>query len=487
MTDHRTIVPRHRSALATLLGAAILLAGCASAPAYRPPSMPDTGYRQAAELPAWKYAEPAELDARGAWWQAFRNEGLNALMDELDQGNQDLRVSEARYRQAVALADAARASLWPRLDLGAAATRGTGGGTGGTSGNQGAANIGGSRRVGLDAAWEVDLWGRLRQQLDAGTLAAEAGAADLAAARLSVQASFAQLYFQARIADAQQGLLDNTVQAYERSLQLTRHRLEFGVATPGDVAQAEAQLNSTQALAVDNRVQRAQLEHALAVLLGRAPAQFTLAAAALPALARAPVVPPGLPSRLLERRPDVAAAERRVAAANAGIGAAQAALFPTLTLGASGGFQSGTAAQWLSLPNRVWALGPALALSLFDGGALRAEVRGAAAAYDATVAGYRQAVLGSVQEVEDALVLLKGLEQESAFLDAAVRASRTSERQVLSRYEAGTVDYLSVVTAQATALAAERSALAAQGRRFAASIALIKALGGGWEERERKG
>ena len=455
---------------------ASLLAGCAAGPAWHRPDVAVTAYKEAAALPAWKYAEPAEPDPQGRWWLAYGDARLSELVEEAGRANDGLRISEARYRQALALADAARASLFPFLDLSAGAKRGTGNGTGGTGG---AGSIATSRRVGFEAGWEADVWGRARQQAESGRLLADAAAADLAAARLAVQATVAQLYFQIRVLDTQQGLLDDTAQAYERSLQLAQQRQRYGVATTADVAQAQAQLKSTQALAVDNHVQRSQLEHALAVLLGREPAAFALAPAA-GAPVKVPVVPAGVPSRLLERRPDVAAAERRVASANAAVGAAQAAYFPDLTLSATGGFQGTDAAQWLTVPGRVWALGPALAVSLFDGGARRAQTANAVAAYDATVAGYRQTVLDSVQEVEDALVLLAGLERESELLDAAVQAARTSERQMLDRYQAGTADYLSVVTVQATALAAERSALAAQGRRLAASVGLIRALGGGW-------
>lgn len=446
----------------------VLLAGCATGPAYHRPDVPVTAFKEAATLPAWKYAEPAELDTQGRWWLAYGDALLSELVEEAGRSNDTIRISEARYRQALALAASSRSNLFPFLDLTGGVTRGTGTG-----------KVATSRRVGLEAGWEADVWGRVRNQAAASRLTAEAGAADLAAARLAVQATVAQLYFQVRVLDAQQRLLDSTVQAYERSLQLTQQRLRFGVATPADVAQAQAQLKTTQALAVDNRVQRSQLEHALAVLLGREPASFALAPAARVAV-KVPVAPAGVPSTLLERRPDVAAAERRVASANASVGAAQAAYFPDLTLSATGGFQGTDGAHWLTVPNRVWALGPALAVTLFDGGARRAQTDNAIAAYDATVAGYRQTVLDSVQEVEDALALLAGLEQESELLDAAVQASRESERQMLARYQAGTTDYLSVVTVQATALAAERSALAAQGRRLAASVSLVKALGGGW-------
>lgn len=451
----------------------LLLTGCAAGPAYHRPDVPVTAYKEAAALPAWKYAEPAALDTQGHWWLAYGDSHLSELVEEAGRANDTIRISEARYRQALALAAASRANLFPFLDVTGGVKRGTGNGGGG------AGNVATNRRIGLEAGWEADVWGRVRNQAAAGDLAAQAGAADLAAARLAVQAAVAQVYFQVRVLDAQQRLLDGTVQAYERGLQLTQQRLRFGVATPADVAQAQAQLKTTQAQAVDNRVQRSQLEHALAVLLGREPASFAMAPAARVAV-KVPVVPAGVPSKLLERRPDVAAAERRVASANASVGAAQAAYFPDLTLSATGGFQGMDGAHWLTVPHRVWALGPALAVTLFDGGARHAQTDSAIAVYDATVAGYRQTVLDSVQEVEDVLALLAGLEQESELLEAAVQASRESERQMLARYQAGTTDYLSVVTVQATALAAERGALAAQGRRLAATVSLVKALGGGW-------
>lgn len=473
---HRPVSPVLLSALLS----ALLLAGCAAGPAYQRPAVPAAQYKEAASLPAWKYAEPADAAHRGQWWRIYGDTRLDELIEEAAKANQNILASEARYRQALALSDAARASLFPALNLNASVRRGSGSGTGNTGDN-----IATSRRLSLDASWEADLWGRVRNLADANALAADASAADHAAAILAVQSAVAQLYFQVRIADAQQRLLDDTVQAYERSLQLTQNRLRAGVATQGDVAQAQAQLKSTQAQALDNRVQRAQLEHTLAVLLGRTPSQFSLKPDPQPETGgraisvKVPVVPAGLPSALLERRPDVAAAERRVAAANAGIGAAQAAIFPTLTLTASGGFQ-GTSSEWLSLPNRVWTLGPALAASLFDGGLRRAQVNNAIATYDATAAAYRQTVLGSIQEVEDALVSLAVLEQEADALDAAVQAARESEQQMLNRYQAGTVDYLGVVTVQTTALTAERNALTVLGRRLAASVALVKALGGGW-------
>jgi NodT family efflux transporter outer membrane factor (OMF) lipoprotein len=298
------------------------------------------------------------------------------------------------------------------------------------------------------------------------------------AALLSAQATLVQTYLQLRVIDAQRRLLDETVSAFQDSLQITRNRYAAGVAGRIDVAQAETQLKSTQAQAIDLGVQRAQLEHAIALLIGKAPADFALVANdALPQL---PSIPVGLPSTLLERRPDVAAAERRAAAANAQIGVAQAAFFPALTLSATGGYQSSSLSQLFTLPNRFWSLGPALALTLFDAGARSARKDEAIAAYDASVATYRQTVLTALQEVEDNLVALRVLDAEAAMQREATLSAEESLRLTRNQYKAGTVSYLNVVIVQAAALAAERNTLDITGRRLVASAGLLKALGGDW-------
>ncbi|OIQ72609.1 outer membrane protein OprM precursor [mine drainage metagenome] len=306
----------------------------------------------------------------------------------------------------------------------------------------------------------------------------QASAADLQSARLSVQATLAQDYFLLRVADASRKLLDDTVLAYEKSLQVTRNRYVEGVAARGDVVAAETQLKAAQAQAVNVGVQRAQLEHAIAVLTGRAPAEFSIALAAFnPVL---PQIPAGVPSALLERRPDIASAERTAAAANARIGVAQAAFYPDLTLTGSAGFQSSTLVQWLSLPSRFWALGPVLAQTLFDGGLRRAQTEQAMAAYDQSVANYRQTALAAFQDVEDNLAALRILEQQAQLQDEAVRAARDSVAIATNQYLAGTVSYLDVVNVQTIALTNERAALAILGSRLTASVLLVKALGGGW-------
>lgn len=460
-----------RSALPLVL---LTLAGCAVGPDYERPAVPvPAAFKEAGE---WKPAEPRDQAPRGKWWEIYGDATLNALAEQVAVANQDVRAAEARYRQAVAALDATRAGLFPTLTANVSATRSQGaGGTTGTTAGNGPRN---ADRVALGASWEADVWGRIRRGVESGEASTQAGVADLQAALLSAQATLVQVYIQLRVSDAQQRLLDRNVTAYRRSLEITRNRYEAGVAGRVDVAQAETQLNSTQAQALDLRLQRAQLEHALAALVGKAPADFRLDPVdALPAL---PAIPPALPSVLLERRPDIAAAERRAAAANAQIGVAQAAFFPALTLSASGGFQNSSFAHLFSLPNRFWSIGPALALTLFDAGARSARKAEAVAGYDQAVASYRQTVLTAFQEVEDNLVALRIL-AETADIQRAAAASAAEALQLTeNQYRAGTVSYLNVVSTQAAALSAERGAIDVAGRRLLASAALQKALGGGW-------
>jgi len=397
--------------------------------------------------------------------------------------NQTIKAAEGRVREAQALTQQARAAFFPIVTANASATRsGSGGGTRSTSSGT-TVTLGGvhnSYNVALDINWEIDLWGRVRRTLEASEATAEASAADLESAKLSAQAQLAEDYFLLRAQDAQVRLLNDTVAAYERSLQLTRNQYAVGVVGRADVAQAETQLKSTQAQAIDATAQRAQLEHAIAILIGKPPAEFSLVAETVPTVF--PVIPVELPSELLERRPDIAAAERRAAAANAQIGVAESAFFPSLTLSATGGFQSSVLSQLFSLPSRYWSLGPALAQIIFDAGLRRAQTAQAIATYDENVANYRQTVLTGFQEVEDNLAALKILEQEAAVQDEAVKAARESLAIVLNQYRAGTANYLAVVVIQAAALNNERTAISILGRRLTASVALIKALGGGWKE-----
>jgi len=459
----------------------VVLAGCSVGPDYvRPAVETPPGYKEAQ---GWKSAEPQDEKPRGNWWAVFGDRELDALVAQVEVTNQTIKAAEARVREAHALTDAARAAFFPLVSARANFTR-SGSSTGTSSTGSGTTvNLGGVRNnynVALDLNWEVDLWGRVRRTVEASEASAQASVADLESAKLAAQAQLAIDYFLLRVQDAEIRLLNDTAEAYEKSLQLTRNQYAVGVVGRADVAQAETQLKSTQAQAIDAAALRAQLEHAIAVLIGKPPAEFSIAAEAVPL--KFPAIPPGLPSELLERRPDIAAAERRASAANAQIGVAESAFFPSLTLSATGGFQSSVLSQLFTLPARYWSLGPALAQIIFDAGLRRAQTAQAIATYDETVANYRQTALTGFQEVEDNLAALKILEQESAVQDEAVKAARESLAIVLNQYRAGTANYLAVVVIQAAALANERAAIGILGRRLTASVGLIKALGGGWKE-----
>jgi NodT family efflux transporter outer membrane factor (OMF) lipoprotein len=461
-----------------VLVAAIALSGCMMGPDYvRPPAPAPAAYK---EIAGWKVAQPQDRAPRGKWWEVFGDATLDELESQVDISNQSIKAAEARFRVAQALTQAARAGLFPTVSAAGAATRSKQPSAGGRIVN--GSGIGNNYNVALDASWELDLWGRVRRSVESSEANAQASSADLAAATLSAQALLAQDYWQLRVLDAEIALFRTTIAAYERSLQLTRNQYAAGTVGRNDVVQAEAQLNSTRAQALDADVQRAQLEHAIAILIGKAPAELSI-----PPVTQQwtfPDIPTGVPSELLERRPDISAAERSVAAANAQIGVAEAAFYPTLSLSAVGGFQSSSFVHLLSLPNQYWSIGAALAQTIFDAGLRRAQTAQAIAAYDATVAEYRQTVLGGFQEVEDNLVALRVLEQEATVQDAAVKAARESETITNNQYKAGTTNFLSVVVVQAAALNNERTALGILGRRLTASVGLIKALGGGWNATE---
>lgn len=465
---------------------AALLTACTAGPDYvRPTAEVPAAYKEGTkgEL-RWQPASPRDHLPRGNWWSAFGDPRLDALLAQVNVSNQTLVAAEAQFRQSAALAEAARAAWFPSLNAGLAETRSRPSGT--TGPVIGAAT---SKRTiysaPLNFAWEVDLWGRVRRSVEAGESTAQASAADVENARLSLQAQLAQDYFLLRALDSQKRLLEATVAAYAKSLELTSNRYRTGVVARIDVAQAEAQLKSAQAQLLDLGVQRAQLEHAIAVLTGRPPAGFAIAPAEY--APKPPAAPSALPAELLERRPDIAAAERRVAAANAQIGVAEAAWFPTATLSASYGFQTAAAAQWFTLPSRFWSIGPALALPLLDGGRRAAASNQAIAAYDAAVANYRQVVLTGFQEVEDNLAALRILEEEARVQGEAAAAAEKSLEYSLNQYKAGITTYLQVVSAQATALSAQRTSADILARRMTASVQLVKALGGGWEASALRG
>lgn len=466
-TTHRLLL------LAAVTPLVAALSACAVGPDYVRPQAAATP-QVFKEMKDWKPAQPNELAMNGKWWEMFGDTRLNALVEQIDISNQNLAEAEANFRKSMALVQTARADYYPTVGATAGRTR---------SGSfvNGASQVKDTYTMSLNAAWEVDVWGRVRRNVESNEATAQATAADLAATRLSAQAQLAQNYLQLRVLDAQQQLLEDTVAAYQRSYQLTQNQYAAGMVAKSDVIQAQTQLKTAQAQALDNGVQRAQLEHAIALLVGQSASSFSIAPS--PLAASAPPIPLALPSTLLERRPDVAGAERRVAAANAQIGVAEAAYFPTLSLSASGGFQSTNGiANLFNLPSRVWSLGPSLAQTIFDGGARRAATSQAVASYDAAAATYKQAVLTAFQEVEDNLAALRILEQEAAVQDEALQSARQAVTLVTNQYKAGTVSYVSVITAQATALASERSALDILNRRMAASVLLTKALGGGWSE-----
>src|SRR5258708_14414840 len=433
---HRRTIGVHRRFQRFLLPpAAVLLftlAGCAVGPNYSKPEVEvPPQWKEAGD---WVVAKPKDDAPKGKWWEAFGDPVLNGLVEQGEVSNPTLAAAEARYRQARAAVTAARASLFPTLGANANASRARG------TGNR--------HTVSLDANWEVDLWGRIRRLLEAARAGEQASAADLEAARLSLQAELATDYFQLRVTDTQIDLLDETVKAFEASYKVTQNRYRSGVAAKVDVVQAEQQLLSTQASAIDLRATRAALEHALPVLTGKPPASFALEPAKF--RAHLPEVPPGLPSTVLERRPDVAGAERRMAAANARIGAAQSAYFPALSLTGSAGFASNAVSTLFSAPSRFWSIGAGLADTLLDFGTRAAAVETSRAQYDETVANYRETVLGAFQEVEDQLAAVHWLSEEGELQQESARAARGSVVLTVNQYKAGPVGSPNVVQVQAT-------------------------------------
>jgi NodT family efflux transporter outer membrane factor (OMF) lipoprotein len=455
----------------------VTLTGCSVGPNYRrPPARIPANYK---EIDGWKVAQPKDSVIRGAWWELFNDPELDALEQQVDISNQNVAAAEATFRQARALVQEARANYFPTITVGVGVTN---------SSRSTTTTVGGLTSRGrttptqyslpVDVSWEVDVWGRIRRSVESAQAAAQASAADLENARLSARAELAQDYFQLRALDAQKQLLDQTVADFQKSLDLTRNRYAAGVASRADVLQAETQLKTTQAQAVDVGVQRAQLEHAIALLVGKAPAEVSVSVS--PLTTQPPAIPTGLPSSLLERRPDIAAAERRVAQANAQIGVAEAAYFPTVSLGASSGLQSTSFSQWISAPSRFWSVGPTITETVFDGGLRGAQTAAARAVYDSSVALYRQSVLAGFQQVEDNIAALRILEDEAQIQDEAVKSAQQTVVVVTNQYKAGITSYLNVITAQTAALENERTAINILGNRLNASVLLIKALGGGW-------
>ncbi|QEY58652.1 efflux transporter outer membrane subunit [Pseudomonas sp. C27(2019)] len=452
--------------------AGVLLSGCMLGPDYiRPETSVALEFRH---TPGWKVAQPADLGTSVAWWSLYQDEPLADLLKQLDASNQNLRAAEAAWREARALVGGTRSALYPSATAQAGTKR-----IGSYDKSNNTTTTEKSNNLELGLSWQLDIWGQVRRQVESSEASAQASAAEWAGTRLSQQSELVQNYLQLRVIDEQMRLLDATVTAYQRSLQLTENRYRAGVVTRADVSQALTQLRNTQAQRLDLDWQRARYEHAIALLVGSTPNALQVASVdSLPAL---PVLPMTVASSLLERRPDIAAAERRVMAANAEIGVAESAYFPDLTLSASGGYRGSNLADWISMPNRFWSIGPQFAMSLFDAGLRRSKVEQAEARYDQQVARYRQTTLQAIGEVEDALVQLNVLDEEIAVQREALVASQDTLRLIENQYEAGMVDFLAVTSAQTTALNSERTLLNLLGTQLTASVQLISALGGGWQ------
>lgn len=469
----------------TVLAVALSAIGCTVGPTYhRPPIAGVPAFKEAPPA-GWKEAQPNEAIPRGRWWEMYNETQLNELASKIDVSNQNVIAAMARYRQAHDQVGIARASLFPTVTATPSVvfTRGSSTSSRGEIISANTSSTGVGTRVNyampVDISYQADIWGNIRRSVAANADLAQASAADLENAKLAFQSQLAQIYFELHGLDADADLLRRTVALYEQSLQLTEDRFAAGIASGADVAQAKTQLESTRAQLIDVGVGRAQFEHAIATLIGETPASVSIS----PKLVTTPppVIPLGLPSTLMERRPDVTAMERAVAAANEQIGVAKAAYFPVLTLSGTGGFVATRLAEWFTLPSRFWAVGPQLAATLFDGGRRHEQVEISEAAYDESVANYRQTVLTAFQQVEDQLSSLRILEQESAAEAEAVKAAQESVDIVTLQYTAGTTDYLQVIVSQAALLQSQRQVIDILTRRLTASVLLIEALGGGWD------
>ncbi|MFN7933226.1 MAG: efflux transporter outer membrane subunit [Bryobacteraceae bacterium] len=450
---------------------ALSMSSCMVGPRYTPPAppLPLTDAYKGAEKAGFQPAQPSDGAPKGPWWNAYHDARLSALEEQVNPANQNVQVAEAQLKEARAAIRIARSGLWPTLNSGVSMNE---------AHTSGAASAHQNYDFGLGAAWELDLWGRLRRSVAAANSLAQASAADLENVRLLYQAELAAAYYQLRGIDAKADLLRKTEALYSDSVNLTRNRYEAGVASPLDLKQAESQLYTIQSALLELGVQRAQLEHAIAVLTGTPPANLSIPPTPLDA--DPPDIPTGLPSQLLERRPDIAAAERRVAAANESIGIAMAAFYPTLSLSGSAGFQSGSFEKWFSMPTRFWSVGPALAETLLDRGRRRAVVDQQRAAYDAVVASYRQSVLSAFQQVEDNLAAMRILTREAAQIELTADAAAGALNISTLQYKAGMTSYLTVLTAQVSLLNAQIAAVEVRTRRMVASIDLMQAIGGGW-------
>jgi len=479
-------------------GAALLTAGCMVGPNYHRPAAPLSIHYK--ELAGWTPAQPADMDSKGNWWRIYNDKRLDNLESRVEISNQTVREYVAQYAEAQATTEEARAQLLPTLGITAGVTRGTSGGGFGSAATTAAATttvgttttgtttgvaIGSSNALtrtiySLEgtASWDPDVWGRIRRQVQSDVAAAQVSAADLKNASLSAQGSLATDYIELEYQDSLQDLLNATVKAYKEALRITHNEVEAGTTSPIDQAAAVTQLASAQASLVNVGVSRGQYEHAIAVLAGLTPADLSIPHTAMPQ--NVPVTPPGIPSTLLQRRPDIAAAERTMDEENALIGVQVAAYYPDISLSADGGWEGGPIGMLISAANRVWSLGASASETIFEGGARSAAVAVARAAYDNSVATYRQTVLSAIQQVEDDLVALKVLQAQATAEDLAVRAAQRAVDIALNEYQAGTVAYTTVITEQTALLSDQEAALSVQEQRLEASVALVQALGGGW-------
>jgi NodT family efflux transporter outer membrane factor (OMF) lipoprotein len=458
----------------------LLFAGCTVGPKYRRPAAEvPTAYKEVGD---WKPAQPNDQRRSGNWWELFQDPQLNALELQVNVSNQNLKASEAQYTQARALLRYSRADLFPTVTAAPSATRTK------TSSNRPppSSTFNGITyndfQIPFELSYQIDVWGRVRRTVEAYRDQAQASAADLATVNLSMHAQLALYYFQARLLDAEEQLLNSTETQYEQALELIKSRYAGGISSDVEVQQAETQLETTRAQAIDIGVARAQYEHAVAVLLGRPPASFNLAP--LPLTMPPPAIPVGMPSELLERRSDIAAAERQMAAANARIGVAKAAYYPNISLGATGGFESSAITTLVSGPSVLWSAGPSALFTVFDVGRRRAASDQAIAAYDQAVANYRQTVLTGFQQVEDNVAALRILEHEAQVQDRAVVAAQKYLELAITRYKGGVTSYLEVTTAQSAALSDEVTAVNILGRRMVGAVTLVQALGGSWNSSE---
>lgn len=456
--------------VAAIAGTAFI-SGCKVGPDYqRPPAIVSAVYK---EQTGWKPSEPRDDINRGAWWSVFNDPVLDDLEKQIDISNQNLKVSEAAFREARAVVQQARSALFPSVTLtGSGQRTGTGGG-------RGSATARTIYSVALDGSWDIDVWGRIRRVVESDVASAQVSAADLASARLSAQAALATDYFDLRAEDELKRLLDNSVVAFTQSLRITQNQYAAGTAAKTDVVQAETLVRSTESQAINVGVARAQFEHAIAILIGKPPAELSIPPTTF--AVEVPEVPAGVPSTLLERRPDIAAAERQMAAANAQIGVAVAAYYPDITLFASYGFTGSVLGTLIQSSNSIWSAGGQFSELVFDAGARAAVVDEARAIYDQDVALYRQTVLTGFQQVEDNLAAQRILAQQAEVQADTVRLAQEATRLALNQYKAGTVNYTTVITNQTTELANEETAVTIRQNRLTASVALIQALGGGWD------